>query len=172
MAVPDRGAAGTTVEPCDLPVQGEPIPLEVWAELGTAEALRRQMTGEAPRSPIEELTGLRLTAMGEGRATSCVPASVWLSNPAVVLQGGVFVLVVESAVEAAVASVLNRPADVRALDVRVNYLRPAPADGSDLEARATVVHAGRTMAVVTADVVRADGKSAGTALVTVQIAAF
>jgi uncharacterized protein (TIGR00369 family) len=172
MAFPDATAApGTTVDPCDLPVQGEPIPLEVWAELGAAETLRRQMAGALPLSPIEELTGLRLASMADGKAVSSVPASVWLSNPAVVVQGGVFVLLMEAAAEAAVASVLDGPGDVRALDVRVNYLRPAPADGSDLEARAVVLHAGRTMAVVTADVVRADGKPAGTALATVEIAA-
>ena len=44
------------------------------------------------------------------------------------------------------------------LDLKVNFLRPASPDESELTARAEVVHAGRTIAITRATVTNAEGK--------------
>ena len=52
---------------------------------------------------------------------------------------------------------------VAAMDLKVNYLRPAPADGRDLRAHGRVRHVGRTIAVAESEVTNADGKTAALA---------
>jgi acyl-coenzyme A thioesterase PaaI-like protein len=49
------------------------------------------------------------------------------------------------------------------MDLKVNYLRPAPADGRDLRAHGRVRHVGRTIAVAESEVTNADGKTAALA---------
>jgi uncharacterized protein (TIGR00369 family) len=47
---------------------------------------------------------------------------------------------------------------VAGLDLKVNFLRPVFADGSELVARAEVVHRGRTIAITSAEVTNSEGK--------------
>jgi uncharacterized protein (TIGR00369 family) len=47
---------------------------------------------------------------------------------------------------------------IAGLDLKANFLRPLQPDGSELTARAEVVHSGRTIAITRAEVVNADGK--------------
>jgi uncharacterized protein (TIGR00369 family) len=49
------------------------------------------------------------------------------------------------------------------LDLKVNFLRPVVPDGRQLEARASVVHRGRSIAVATVEILTADGKTAALA---------
>ena len=49
------------------------------------------------------------------------------------------------------------------MDLKVNYLRPAPADGRDLGAHGRVRHVSRTIAVAESEVTKADGKTAALA---------
>ncbi|MGH2728443.1 MAG: PaaI family thioesterase, partial [Actinomycetota bacterium] len=47
--------------------------------------------------------------------------------------------------------------------VKVNFLRPALPDGTELVAHGSVLHRGRTLAVGLADVVNAEGRKVATA---------
>ena len=47
---------------------------------------------------------------------------------------------------------------IAGLDLKANFLRPAPPDGSDLTARAEVIHSGRTIAITSAQVTNAEDK--------------
>ena len=49
------------------------------------------------------------------------------------------------------------------MDLKVNYLRPVPADGRNLRAHGRVRHVGRTIAVAESEVTNADGKTAALA---------
>jgi uncharacterized protein (TIGR00369 family) len=44
------------------------------------------------------------------------------------------------------------------VDIKVNFLRPVAGDGSRLEARAKVVHRGRSLTVGTVEILGADGR--------------
>jgi uncharacterized protein (TIGR00369 family) len=131
---------------------------EVWDELSGAEVLERQLRGELPPPPIHWLTGIHLTAADQGTAEFRMPATQWLNNPGGTVQGGATAMLADFAMLAAVETL--RPAGVAnaGLDLKINYMRPVPADGRDLIARAEVLHSGRRISIAAARVENADGK--------------
>jgi uncharacterized protein (TIGR00369 family) len=134
------------------------IPQDVWDERSGIEILHRQLAGELPAPPLHGLFGIRPTEVGEGMATAAMPATEWLNSPARRLQGGTIAMLADFAM--LVAAETTRPAGVAlaGLDLKVNFLRPGAADGSDLVARAKVVHRGRTILITRAQIVNAEGK--------------
>jgi uncharacterized protein (TIGR00369 family) len=145
-------------DPFERPAPEATIPQEVWSELPGAEVLRRQLAGELPAPPLHHLTGLRLTEVGEGRAAFTLPATEWLATPARRLQGGVIAMQADFAMLAAVETTAGPGVAIAGLDLKANFLRPVPPDGTDLTARAEVVHSGRTIAITRASVTNAEGK--------------
>ncbi len=151
---PDYGSP----DPFERPAPEGIIPQQVWSELSGAEILRRQLAGELPPPPLHHLTGLRLTEVGDGTATFALPASEWLASPARRLQGGVIAMQADFAMLAAAETMAAPGVAIAGLDLKANFLRPVPPDGSDLVARAEVIHSGRTIAITRARVTNAEGK--------------
>jgi uncharacterized protein (TIGR00369 family) len=145
-------------DPFERPPPEGVIPQRVWSELSGAEILRRQLAGELPAPPLHHLTGLRLTEVGDGTATFALPATEWLASPARRLQGGVIAMQADFAMLAAAETMAAPGVAIAGLDLKANFLRPAPPDGSDLTARAEVIHSGRTIAITSAQVTNAEGK--------------
>jgi uncharacterized protein (TIGR00369 family) len=145
-------------DPFERPPPASVIPQEVWSELAGAEVLRRQLAGELPAPPLHHLTGLRLTEVGEGSATFTLPATEWLASPARRLQGGVIAMQADFAMLAAAETMAGPGVAIAGLDLKANFLRPVAPDGTDLTARAEVVHSGRTIAITRAEVANAEGK--------------
>jgi uncharacterized protein (TIGR00369 family) len=145
-------------DPFERPAPATTIPQAVWSELSGAEILRRQLAGELPPPPLHYLTGLSLTEVGEGTATFALPATEWLASPAGRLQGGVIAMQADFAMLAAAETLAAPGVAIAGLDLKANFLRPVAPDGSDLIARAEVIHSGRTIAVTRADVTNAEGK--------------
>ena len=131
---------------------------EIWRELSGAEILERQLRGELPPPPISALTGLRLQSFSEGKATFTLPSTEWLASPLRLVQGGVTAMLADTAMLAAVQTTTPPDLAFAGLDLKVNYLRPAPVNGRDLTAHGEVVHKGRTLAIARARVENADGK--------------
>jgi len=123
------------------------------------ELLRRQLAGDLPRPPIDELTGMRLIDAAEGRAVFALPASGWTANEFGSVFGGMVALLASSAGSAAVQTVALPGTEFAALDMKLNIIRPAFPDGSELLATATVIHSGRKLAIASTEVVGADGKT-------------
>jgi len=92
-----------------------------------------------------------------------MPAHPWLCNPDGRVYGGTTASFAHDAMSAAVASTLPKATSYATLDLTVNFVRPIPADGSYLHARARIVHRGRTFAVAAAEVVNSDDKTVATA---------
>ena len=151
---PDYGSP----DPFERPAPEGIIPQQVWSELSGAEILRRQLAGELPPPPLHHLTGLRLTEVGDGTATFALPASEWLASPARRLQGGVIAMQADFAMLAAAETMAAPGVAIAGLDLKANFLRPVGPDGSDLVARAEVIHSGRTIAITRARVTNAEGK--------------
>jgi uncharacterized protein (TIGR00369 family) len=145
-------------DPFERPAPGATIPQRVWSELSGAEILRRQLAGELPAPPLHHLTGLRLTEVGDGTATFALPATEWLASPARRLQGGVIAMQADFAMLAAAETQAAPGVAIAGLDLKANFLRPVAPDGADLEARAEVIHSGRTIAITRAEVTNAEGK--------------
>ena len=148
-----------TPDPYQRPAPGGIIGQDVWDELPGAEILRRQLAGELPPPPLHHLTGLRPTEIGDGSATFALPCSEWLASPTRLLQGGAIAMLADFAMLAAVETTTPAGLAFAGLDLKVNFLRPVEPDGSDLVARAEVVHAGRTIGITRATVTNAEGKS-------------
>lgn len=152
-----------TPDPWERPVMGETIPWETWRTMGGEEILARQIKGDLPQPPIHYLTGMTLRDAEHGRVTFTMPATPWLTSPARTIQGGAIGMLAHAALTTAVTSTLEAGSAYRPVDVKINYLRPAIPDGSELTAHGSVLHRGRTLAVALADVVNAEGKKVATA---------
>lgn len=148
-----------TADPYRRPAPGDGVLAQsVWDELPGREILRRQVAGDLPQPPIHRLCGLATVGVDDGKATMRLPASEWLNSPMGLLQGGAIAMLADAALLGAAAATADAGTAIAGLDLKVNYLRPAPADGRDLTARAEVVHSGQTLAISRARVENDEGK--------------
>jgi len=87
-----------------------------------------------------------------------MPVSGWLLNAFGVVYGGSLALLADAAITVATVTIVPPATAFSPLDLKINYLRPVfPADG-ELVAKARLVHRGRTITVVTCEIVNAAGK--------------
>jgi uncharacterized protein (TIGR00369 family) len=166
--LPDPPAEGPALEmpepgsdpndPLRREVEGEVLAQEEFERRSGLEILRALLAGELPRPPIYHLTGLRLVEAGEGETVAALPCSKWLSTSAGTIQGGFTAMLAESAMTSAAFSTAPADTAVATLDFKVNYLRPVFPDGEEITARARVLHRGRTLVVVAAELTSAEGK--------------
>jgi uncharacterized protein (TIGR00369 family) len=131
---------------------------DVWKSLSGAEILERQLRGDLPAPPISHLTGLRPTGFSDGSATFVLPCTEWLTSPLRTVQGGVIAMLADTAMQVAVQTTTPAGTAIAGLDLKINYLRPVMPDGRELTARASVIHAGRRLAITEAAVENADAK--------------
>ncbi len=148
-----------TADPYLRPVGGGVLTAQALETTGGLALLRGQLAGALPRPPIDELTGMRLVEAAEGRVVFALPASGWTANEFGGVFGGTIALLASSADSAAVQTVAPAGTHFAALDMKLNMLRPAFPDGSELVATATVVHTGRRLAIASTEVVGGDGKT-------------
>jgi len=127
------------------------------------DILRAMIADELPWPPVSHLTGIHPTAVDVGEATFRLPLSGWLRAPHGNVQGGVIALVADHAITCAIQSTVPAGAGYGSLDLKVNFIRPVPADGTHLESRGRILTRGRRTAVATADVVNAEGKTVAVA---------
>ncbi len=147
-----------TPDPYRRPAPVEPIRQEVWDRTGGLEALREMMDGALPMPPIHHLTGMTPVEVGEGTAGFRLPCTEWLCSPLRTIQGGTVAMLADAALQSAVQTTVPAGVAFAALDIKVNFLRPAHPDGRDLVAHGHVTHSGRTIAVAAAEVTDADGR--------------
>lgn len=130
-----------------------------WDRISGLEALEGIIAGTLPKAPIHYLTGIEARAATEGEVTFAMPATRWLcAPPPGRLQGGMVALIAETAASAAIQTTLPAGTALAPVDLKVNYLRPAAADGRDLIAHGHVMHRGRRTAVATSEVLDGDGR--------------
>jgi uncharacterized protein (TIGR00369 family) len=67
-------------------------------------------------------------------------------------------MLADEALACAIATAAPAGTAVAAMDLKVNFLRPALPDGRDLRAHGRVRHVGRTIAIAESEVTNADGK--------------
>jgi uncharacterized protein (TIGR00369 family) len=155
---PFEPPAQATPDPYLRPPPDTVLDEAIWSELSGAEILARQIRGQLPPPPIHYLTGMRPLDAAEGTVTAIMPATEWLASPTRLLQGGTLAMLADTTMMMAVMTTAAPGTAVAGLDLKVNYLRPAPPDGRDLTARAAVEHSGRTLAIARARISNADDK--------------
>jgi uncharacterized protein (TIGR00369 family) len=156
--VPLPPNTGEGPAPYERPVEGEVLPDEIWQKMSGLEILREQLAGSLPAPPLHYLTGLRPLEASDGEATFALPATKWLCPPLPRVQGGFIAMIADTAVQAAIMTTAPANTAAAGLDIKVNYLRPVDPDGSELVARGSVLHRGRSIAIATSEVVNAEGK--------------
>ncbi len=131
------------------------------------EALCR---GEATPAPLGVLLGLRLVEAGPGWTVVTMSPSPAHLNLARVVHGGVIGALCDTAMGGAVHSTLNSGETYTTAEFRVQFLRPVTVDTGPLRCTGEVVHRGRRIVAVEADVRDQDGalvaRSSSTCLLT------
>ena len=148
-----------TPHPWQRPATGETLGQEVFDSLSGLEVMQRLIRGDLPLPPIAMLTGLRPTEATDGATTWRMPASPWMQSPvAGQLYGGSIAHLAGTAVEGTVQTVAPAGCAFAPADLRVYFLRRVVPDGTDMVARGTVLHRGRTHVVASSEVTDSQGK--------------
>ncbi|GAC1363953.1 MAG: hypothetical protein NVSMB32_05980 [Actinomycetota bacterium] len=137
-------------DPWRRPPMGQVLPQEVWDRLSGLEILQLTAEDKLPRCPLSYLTGLRLTEAEHGSAAFVLPASAWLTSPSSFVAGGFIAILADAALQSAIQTTAPVGCAVASVDLKVNYLRPVYPDGTELVARGSVVHGGRSLVVANA----------------------
>jgi uncharacterized protein (TIGR00369 family) len=145
--------------PFQRPAEGEVVPQEVWGRMTGLEMMSAWQRGELPAAPLPLLMSERMTGFDEGRFSCAMPASHWFCGAGGTFYGGAIALQADHAMHGAVHTTLGAGTSWATLDLKVNFLRPLVPDGREVESRAEVVHRGKTIAVTSAEVVGADGRT-------------
>ena len=132
-------------DPYLRPVSGERIDESEFLKRSGVEILHAQIRGELPLPPLHHLLGIVPTEATLGAASCSMPVSGWLATPFGWPQGGFIVLLADLALALATQTTLAAGEGMASVDIKVNFLRPVAGDGSRLEARAKVVHRGRSL---------------------------
>ena len=145
-------------DPYLRPVAGERIDEREFLARSGVEIIHAQIRGDLPLPPMHHLLGITPTEATLGAATCGMPLSGWLATPFGWPQGGFIVLLADLALALASQTTLAKGEGMASVDIKVNFLRPVAGDGSTIEARAKVVHRGRSLTVGTAEVLGAAGR--------------
>lgn len=111
------------------------------------EVLRAFRDLPAHRPNIGQFLGMEMQVVEEGRVTFTIDARPEYANPLGSLHGGIYATVLDSAMGCAVHSRLGAGVRYGTLEMKINFLRTVPTDGSTLTAAGTVVHLGRSTAL-------------------------
>jgi uncharacterized protein (TIGR00369 family) len=132
----------------------------------TGADLMRQFV---PNCPFAVRTGVEIVSIEPGEARLRLGFREEVTTIGTTVHGGAIATLVDTAAAVAAWSGAELPETLRGVTVglTVNYL--APADGEDVEARASVLRQGRRLATVAVDVHTVSQRHVATALVTYQI---
>ncbi len=144
-------------DPYLRPVEGTVLPEHERSQNGLSYA-RRCVDREIDPPPIHYLTGVEVRGAEEGESLVTLPATRWLCSPTGYLQGGAIALLADSAIAFAIQTIVPEGMTYAIVDLKVNFLRPVAPDGSDLVARGSIAHRGKTLAIANADLANAEGK--------------
>jgi uncharacterized protein (TIGR00369 family) len=144
--------------PFERPPQGVVLDEELFQTRSGLEILQAIASGELPNPPSTHLFGQTLTLVEEGVCEFSMPASGWLASPTGFVEGGVTAFLADCALGAAVQTTVPAGTAIAPTDLRVQFLRPLPTDGTPIVARASVVHRGRGLAAARAEVTNSKNK--------------
>ena len=145
-------------DPYLRPVPGGAVDPSHWDEKSFTEILEMQISGELDPPPFVLLLGGNPPRIDEEGFHVTVPSTPWFSSPSGTIYGGLLAYIADIALTGAIGTTLDRDETSAALDLKVQFLRPAFPDDRDLVASAHVMHRGRSFATAQAQIKNADGK--------------
>ncbi len=146
------------LRPYERPATGSVLEEDIWQAMSGLEVMEGIIAEELPAPPSNHLFGLRPTAASEGACTFVMPAHGWLASPTGFVEGGATAFLADCALGGAVQTTAPAGTAIAPTDLRVQFLRPVPTDGTTLTALARVVHRGRGFAAARAEVSNEAGK--------------
>jgi uncharacterized protein (TIGR00369 family) len=127
-----------------------PVDSGLLQRLSGLEILAAQLRGEIPAAPIDRYSGIRLMEAEDGRVVFSLPVHCGLLQELGTVFGGVIALLATSASGAAIQTIAPAGTGFAALDLKVNFLRPARDEGEELIAVGSIVHRGRRLSIADA----------------------
>ena len=114
------------------------------------EQLREMLEGRSPHPPLSRLTGMRLEALGPGRADFRMPVSEWLRASDGSVPLGALTIPADSAMACAFMTVLPPFTAFTTAELSLRLLR-APEPGGSILARGRVIDVGPPIALTEAE---------------------
>lgn len=156
---PADGGNPDAPDPYLRPVEGDVRGRDFWNSLSGREIMDQVATGDFV-PPCYLLMGLRGVETGDGVATLAMARSPWLCNAFGAIYGGAIAYFADATMIVAAGSLVPAGTAFNTIDLKVNFLRPVLPGPDELQARATVVHRGRTISLVNCDILDTKGKLA------------
>jgi uncharacterized protein (TIGR00369 family) len=158
---------GSGPDPYLRAVEGDVRGQEFWDTTSGMDVMKEVGAGDFV-PPCWLLMGIHAVNSSEGKMTLAMSASPWLCNAFGVVYGGAIAFLADATIVLAAGSTVQAATAFNTMDLKVNFLRPVLPDG-ELTAEATVIHRGRTIAVVNCEIRDGQGKLAATATSSVLI---
>lgn len=117
-----------------------------FAKLSGLELLRTAMTMENRPRFIGDLLGMQVDLIEFGKVVFAVETRQDFANPLGTTHGGICATLLDSVMGCAVHTTLDAGVGYTTLELKVNYIRAVPTDGTRLTATGTTIHVGRTTA--------------------------
>jgi uncharacterized protein (TIGR00369 family) len=117
------------------------------------EFLHRQTSGLIPAAPASDLIGLRGTYVMPGRVTFDYEPSGEHYNSLGTVHGGIVAAVLDTALCAAMQSVLDSGVEAATVELHTSFVRPVTVATDVFRVEGAVVHAGSKLATAEAKLV-------------------
>lgn len=115
------------------------------------EVLRANASSGQSRAPFNELVGIRLVEVEEGRVVVDLEANAQHANPMGTMHGGVLCSLADSAMGMSYVSTLEEGESFTTLELKINFLRPVWT--GRLRATGRVVNSGKSVGLTECDIV-------------------
>lgn len=120
--------------------------------------LTQLKSGDLPPPPIIEALGFAMEEVESGRVVFSMRAEEWMSNPAVVVHGGMAATLLDTVLTLAIVSKLPKGRTAQTVQMNVNYVRPLLPSGEKVLAEGVAVYIGTTIGTAEGRVHDARGK--------------
>lgn len=121
------------------------------------EYLNAMDSGEIPPPPIIKTMDLTLDKIEKGRISFGFMPEEFHYNPIGTVHGGVIATILDSAMGCTIHSVLEEGIGYTTLELKINYLKAVTVDSGKLTAVGKIIHAGKSTALVEAQLVDENG---------------
>ena len=149
---PDEYIAGPAL---DVPVPEEVSDLNGRSGSDVVEGI---LTGTIKRGPLNGLLDLTLTEVTPGSVVGELAPVEWMANPLGAVQGGVLISATDAITGLAAQTLTTAEQDYRVLDHKIDFLRSPAIGGPVMRAEASVIRAGRRLALIESRIVDNTGQ--------------
>ena len=160
-AAPDRHRLIVWNDPVETAAQAR--------SLAGLEFLHRVTSGLIPAAPVAQLVGLRSTYVMPGRVVFEYEPREEHYNVLGAVDAGILTTVLDSAMAAAVQSLLSAELGLATVELRTSFVRPVTLASGTLRAEGVVVHSGSRLATAEAKLVDGSGRLHANAASTVLV---